>query len=110
MSEFINEHNIANEERKSDQVPSGIIEINTNDGGAIQVSEVIWGCYFPEEQKRIELPKVASLLLFKLLIGDLNDQNIIEWVKQQVKSMFNNNLTQFEDALTAISAWLEQAG
>ena len=57
MSEFIKEHTEANEESKNGR---GIVEINTNDGGVFHVSKVIWGCYFPEELKRIELPKVAA--------------------------------------------------
>ena len=45
----------------------------------------------------------------KLLTGELGDQKITEWVKQQVKDMFNGQIPQFESVLSSIDVWLEVA-
>ena len=86
-----------------------MIEIQTADGGCVRVNQSIWECYFPAENRQINLPKVSALLLMKLLNGELGDQKITEWVKQQVKDMFNGQIPQFESVLSSIDVWLEVA-
>ena len=74
MTEFIAENNKVNEETKADPLPRGVLEIQTADGSSILVNQIIWECYFDPEVRSINLPKVAALLLLRLLNGELSDQ------------------------------------
>jgi len=109
MTEFIAENNKVNEEAKADPLPRGVLEIQTADGSSILVNQIIWECYFAPEVRSINLPKVAALLLLRLLNGELSDQKITDWVKQIIKDMFNGLLVKLESALSAIDVWLEIA-
>ena len=109
MTEFIREFNEVNEEGKEVRLPKGLIEIQTADGGSFLVSKVTWECYFPVDSRDIKLTKTAAILLFKLLNCELSDKKITEWVKEQARIMFNNDLNLFESTLKSMVVWLEIA-
>ena len=109
MTEFIREFHEVNQEDQGVRRPKGLILITTADAATFLISSVTWECYFPADSRNINLTKTAAMLLFKLLHCELSDQKITDWVKEQARIMFNNNLTQFESALTSIDLWLEVA-
>ena len=66
MTEFIKEFNEANQQGGA-PVPKGMIEIELADDEKLQVSRVTWECYFPPELRRLHLPRITAVFLFKLL-------------------------------------------
>jgi len=86
-----------------------MVEITTVDGKSILVSLAVWSCYFPADCRSISLSKLAANLLFKLLNCELSNLKITDWVKEQLRTMFNQQLVQFESVLSMINVWLEGA-
>ena len=107
MRAFSEEHNSVNEEEKIDALPRGMKHVQTSDGLSVAVNTAIWECYFPQEKNTINLPRKASLTLFKLLTGELSDEAITDWVNKLVKQMFRGQLILFKAVLNAIGEWLE---
>jgi len=80
-----------------------MIQIATADNKYIVISLAVWSCYFPSDCRRISLNKTAANFLFKLLHSELSDQKITDWVKEQLKTIFNQQLAQFESVLSMIN-------
>ena len=109
MTEFISEFNDVNQGGIQGKRPKGLIEITLADGETLLVSKVTWQCYFPDGNRNLNLTKKAATLLFKLLHCELNDQKITDWVKEQARVIFNDDLRVFESAVSTLDVWLEIA-
>ena len=98
MQEFLREFTQMNRDDAEVPAKKGIIELKTAEGDQrpIYVHSTIYNAYFaPGAEKNINLDRISAMYLLRFLYGELYEEGVWQWIKDQIKTVFEGDATAF---------------